>query len=183
MDISEKVWLEYHSNLRTFIKRRISNDAATDDILQNVFLKMHFGLASLKDETKLKSWLYQIARNAIIDYFRSQKPTVDIPEWLSQPETDPSEKVTQELSECLQPMIQLLPKNYREAVTLAELKGLRQKEVAQVQSISASGAKSRVQRGRALLKEMLAECCRLDFDHRGRISGYERKDGICDGCC
>ena len=180
MDISEKVWQEYHSSLRAFIKSRISNDTATDDTLQNVFLKMHAGLASLKDETKLQSWLYQIARNAIIDYFRSQKPTVDIPEWLPQP--DPSEKVTQELSECLQPMIQLLPENYRQAVILSELKGLTQKEVAKVQGTSLSGAKSRVQRGRALLKNMLAECCRLEFDHSGRLCDYERKDGACDAC-
>lgn len=133
MNISEKVWQEYHSRLRAFIKSRIPNDTATDDTLQNVFLKMHTGLDSLKDETKLKSWLYQIARNAIIDYFRLQKPTVEVPEWLPQPETDPGEKVTQELSACLQPMIQLLPENYREAVILSELRGLTQKEVAKVQ--------------------------------------------------
>ena len=182
MNTSEKVWQEYHSRLRAFIKSRISDDTATDDILQNVFLKLHAGLDSLKDETKLKSWLYQIARNAIIDYFRSQKPTVDIPEWLPQSETDPSEKVIQELSECLQPMIQLLPENYREAVILSELKGLTQKEVAKVQGTSLSGAKSRVQRGRALLKEMLADCCRLEFDHSGRLCDYERKGKACDAC-
>jgi RNA polymerase sigma-70 factor (ECF subfamily) len=159
MNTSEKVWQEYHSKLRAFIKSRISDDTASDDILQNVFLKMHSGLATLKDETKLQGWLYQIARNAIIDYYRSQKPTVDIPEWFPHPETDPSEKITQELSECLQPMIQLLPENYREAVILSELKGLTQKEVAKVQGTSLSGAKSRVQRGRVLLKKMLAECC------------------------
>jgi RNA polymerase sigma-70 factor (ECF subfamily) len=182
MNTSEKVWQEYHSRLRAFIKSRIIDDAATDDTLQNVFLKMHAGLASLKDETKLQSWLYQITRNAIIDYFRSQKPTIDIPEWLPQPETDPGEKITQELSECLQPMIQLLPENYREAVILSELKGLTQKEVAKVQGTSLSGAKSRVQRGRALLKNMLAECCRLEFDHSGRLCDYEQKDGACDTC-
>ncbi|MEW6615018.1 MAG: RNA polymerase sigma factor SigZ [Thermodesulfobacteriota bacterium] len=182
MNTSEKVWQEYHSRLRAFIKSRIIDDAATDDTLQNVFLKMHAGLDSLKDETKLQSWLYQIARNAIIDYFRSQKPTVDIPEWLPQPETDPSEKVTQELSECLQPMIQLLPENYREAVILSELRGLTQKEVAKLQGISLSGAKSRIQRGRTLLKNMLAECCRFEFDHSGRLCDYKRKGKACDTC-
>ena len=182
MNTSEKVWQEYHSRLRAFIKRRISDDAATDDMLQNVFLKMHAGLSSLKDETKLQSWLYQIARNAIIDYFRSQKPTVELPDQLLQPEADPSEKITQELSDCLQPMIQRLPETYREAVILSELKGLTQKEVAKVQGTSLSGAKSRVQRGRALLKEMLADCCRLEFDHKGRLCDYERKDKACDAC-
>lgn len=182
MNTSEKIWHEYHARLRSFIKSRVFDDTATDDTLQNVFLKMHTGLGSLKDETKLQSWLYQIARNAIIDYFRAQKPTVDIPEWLPQPETDPDEKVAQELSECLRPMIQLLPKNYREALILSELRGLTQKEVAQVQGTSLSGAKSRIQRGRVLLKNMLAECCRLKFDHNGRLYDYERKGKVCNAC-
>lgn len=182
MNLSKKVWQEYHSRLRTFIMSRISDEAATDDILQNVFLKMHTGLASLRDETKLKSWLYQITKNAIIDYFRSQKPTVELPEWLPQPESDPGEKVTQDLSQCLQPMIQYLSEGYREAVILSELKGFAQKDIAKMQGISVSGAKSRVQRGRAQLKKMLAECCRLEFDHSGRLIDYERKDGTCDVC-
>ncbi|MDX9958339.1 MAG: RNA polymerase sigma factor SigZ, partial [Spirochaetia bacterium] len=163
MEISEKIWQEYHSKLRSFIESKISNDAAADDILQDVFLKMHNGLNSLKDGTKLESWLYQITRNTIIDYFRTQNLTRDIPEWLAQPETDPGKKITQELSECLQPMIQQLPDTYREAVILSEIKGKTQGEVAQVQGLSLSGAKSRVQRGRALLKDMLAACCRLEF--------------------
>ncbi len=182
MNTSEKVWQEYHSRLRAFIKSRISDDAATDDTLQNVFLKMHTGLAFLKDETKLQSWLYQIARNAIVDYYRSQKPTVDIPEWLTQPEPDSGEKITQELSECLQPMIQSLPESYREAVILSELKGLPQKEVARMQGTSLSGAKSRVQRGRAILKKRLADCCWLEFDHCGRLCAYERKAKDCSAC-
>ncbi|MCX5869980.1 MAG: RNA polymerase sigma factor SigZ [Deltaproteobacteria bacterium] len=182
MIISEKLWQEYHVKLRAFVRSKVSDDATSDDILQNVFLKMHSGLASLKDKTKLKSWLYQIARNAIIDYFRSQNPTVDIPEWFSQPEIDAREKAIQELSECLQPMIQQLPDNYREAVILSELKGLTQKEVAKMQGTSLSGAKSRVQRGRTLLKNMLEECCRLEFDHSGRLSNYERKGGACEKC-
>ncbi|MFA7382117.1 MAG: RNA polymerase sigma factor SigZ [Desulfurivibrionaceae bacterium] len=183
MNVSEKVWQEYHSRLRGFVKSRIADDAATDDVLQNVFLKMHTGLASLKDETKLASWLYQIARNAIIDYFRSQKPTVELPDQLSHPETDSSEKVIQKLSECLQPMIQLLPESYRETIILSEVKGLTQKKVAKAQGTSLSGAKSRVQRGRALLKNMLIECCRLEFDHSGRLCDYERKAGTDDNCC
>jgi RNA polymerase sigma-70 factor, ECF subfamily len=182
MNMSEKVWQEYHSKLRAFIRSRIIDDTATDDILQNVFLKMHIGLASLKDNTKLQSWLYQIARNAVVDYYRSQRPTIELPDQLQQPEIDNGEKITQELSECLRPMIQLLPETYREAVILSELHGLSQKEVASRQGTSLSGAKSRVQRGRALLKNMLSECCQLEFDHSGRLCDYERKGGTCKTC-
>jgi RNA polymerase sigma-70 factor (ECF subfamily) len=182
VNISEKVWHEYHARLRAFVRSRISDDATSDDILQNVFLKMHSGLPSLKDESKLKSWLYQIARNAVIDHYRSQKPVVELSESLPQPTTDPAEKAAQELTDCMLPMIQRLPVNYREAIILSELKGMTQGEVAQVQGISLSGAKSRVQRGRALLKGMLVECCRLEFDHRGRLCDYEQKYGSCDVC-
>jgi RNA polymerase sigma-70 factor (ECF subfamily) len=182
MKASEEVWQEYHSRLRGFINSRISDVTTADDIFQNVFLKMHTGLGSVKDETKLQSWLYQIARNAVIDYYRSQRHAVDIPESFTYSEIDAGEKVTEELSECLKPMIQLLPENYRDAVIMSELKGLRQKEVAKALGISLSGAKSRIQRGRALLKKMLAECCRLEFDHRGRLCDYERKSGDCKTC-
>lgn len=183
MLISEKIWLEYQARLRVFVRGKVFDDAATDDILQDVFLKMHFGLPSLRDKAKLKSWLYQIARNAIADYCRSQKPTVDISEWLPQPEADTAGKATKELSECLRPMIRRLPENYREAISLSELQGLPQKEVAELQGISLSGAKSRVQRGRILLKTMLAECCQLEFDQGGRLCDYERQKGTGDNCC
>jgi len=182
MNISEKAWREYHLRLKAFIKSRISDEMAAEDTLQTVFLKLHTGLASLKDKTKLQSWLYQIARNAIADYYRSQKPTVEIPEWLTLPGLAADEKVKQELSECLRPMIQLLPENYREAIILSELKGYTQREVAHLQGLSLSGVKSRIQRGRALLKKMLADCCRLEFDHNGRLCDYERKGKTCDVC-
>ncbi len=183
LSLSEKIWQEYSSRLRAFIKSKISDDAAADDILQDVFLKMHVGLTSLRDEKKIKNWLFQITRNTIIDYFRSQKPSEHIPEWLSMPESDFTENVHQELAGCLHPMIKALPEKYREAVMLSELNGLKQKEVARLLGISVSAAKSRVQRGRALLKQMLNECCRFEFDHRGRIIEYERKGGPCDHWC
>lgn len=182
MSLSEEIWLEYHARLRAFIRSRVADDAASDDILQNVFLKMHVGLASLQDESRLKSWLYSIARNAIIDHFRTQKPTVEIPEWLAQPETAPGEQIAKELSECLLPMIRQLPEKYREAVILAELQELTQQEVAEAQGISLSGAKSRVQRGRALLHTMLTECCRFEFDRHGRLADYRRRGENCSSC-
>jgi RNA polymerase sigma-70 factor, ECF subfamily len=179
MNISEELWKEYHTKLHAFIRSKVFDDAACDDILHNVFLKMHSGLHSLKDRTKLKSWLYQITRNTIIDYFRSEKPTVDIPEWLPQPDTDSDRKIIQEVSECLHPLIQMLPDKYRDAIILSELKGMTQKEVAKMEGISLSAAKSRVQRGRVHLKKMLTDCCRFEFDHNGRLCDYECKGNIC----
>jgi RNA polymerase sigma-70 factor (ECF subfamily) len=160
----------------------VADEAAVDDVLQDVFLKMHSGLPSLKDTTKLQSWLYQIARNAIIDVYRRQQPSVAVPEWLAQAEADAGDQVRQELADCLLPMVAQLPPIYREAIELSELQGAKQQEVAVMQKTSLSGAKSRVQRGRALLKTMLEECCRLEFDHKGRIVDYEPRNGSCQQC-
>jgi RNA polymerase sigma-70 factor (ECF subfamily) len=179
---TETIWKEYHAKLRTFVERRIDDRAAAEDVLQEVFLKVHAGLASLKADTKLQSWLYQITRNAVIDYYRSRKPTELPPVWLQQPESEPSEQARRELEACLRPMIDQLPVRYREALTLSELKNLPQKEVAKKLDISLSGAKSRVQRGRSMVKDLLMNCCKLEFDHRGQLMDYEKREGSCDPC-
>ena len=79
-------------------------------------------------------------------------------------------------------MIEELPPNYREAVFLAELQGRTQREVAEDQGLSLSGAKSRVQRGRAMLQEMLAACCEVELDRRGHILDYEKRNSFCARC-
>ena len=182
MPPTETIWKEYSTKLRSFIEKRIDNRAAAEDVLQEVFLKVHAGLASVKAGTKLQSWLYQITRNAVIDYYRSRKPSELPPEWLQQPGPEPSERARQELEACLRPMIDQLPAPYREALTLSELKNLPQREVAKKLGLSLSGAKSRVQRGRAMVKDLLMKCCKLEFDHRGQLMDYEKQEGSCDPC-
>jgi RNA polymerase sigma-70 factor (ECF subfamily) len=80
-------------------------------------------------------------------------------------------------------MIYSLPEPYRDAVVLTELEGLTQRELANRLGISLSGAKSRVQRGRAQLKQMLDECCTFEFDRRGKvIDCTPRAKTGCDEC-
>lgn len=182
INITEKVWKEYHSKLLAFIAKRVDDRSAAEDILQNVFVKIHSCMDSLQEDEKLESWLYQITRNAVIDFYRTRKPTLDLPEWISQPEADPSAQARQELEACLRPMIEQLPAKYRDALVLSELKGKTQLEVSKEQEISLSGAKSRVQRGRSLLKGIMFECCQFEFDHKGKVIDYHTKNNDCDSC-
>lgn len=182
INITEKVWKEYHSKLLAFITRRVDDRSAAEDILQDVFEKIHSRMDSLQEEERLESWLYQITRNAVIDHYRTQKPSVELPEWISQPETDPSVQARQELEACLRPMIEQLPAKYRNALLLSELEGKTQLEVSKEQDISLSGAKSRVQRGRTLLKGIMFECCQFEFDHQGKVIEYHTKNNDCDSC-
>ena len=81
-------------------------------------------------------------------------------------------------------MVQSLPDPYRQAIMLAEIEGLPQKAVAEKLGLSFSGAKSRIQRARSLVRDLLDQCCHFTYDGRGNVIDYERHgpDCGCDTC-
>jgi RNA polymerase sigma-70 factor (ECF subfamily) len=174
----EKLWEDYRAALRQFIRRRVADESSADDLLQDLFLKIHAKIGTLKDRRRIRGWLYQVARNAIIDHYRRRRDTEAIPEEFAIPSKSDRRALT-ELAECVRPMIERLPESYREALILSELDGLTQENVGKKLGISLSGAKSRVQRGRKMLKEMIWSCCHVEFDRRGGVAGYFPKG---DGC-
>jgi RNA polymerase sigma-70 factor (ECF subfamily) len=182
MNTTEEMWNRYHSNLRAFIGKRVNDKDAADDILQDIFVRVHSRIDTLENRNKLESWLYQITRNALIDYYRARKPLEELPEWLEQPQANREETNRRELLSCLAPMIQQLPEKYRHAVQLSAIEGKTQSEIAEKENISLSGAKSRVQRGRVLLKTMLYECCKVEVNAMNQIVDYDKKEGDCKYC-
>jgi RNA polymerase sigma-70 factor, ECF subfamily len=180
---TENIWREYHGNLQRFIQRRIKDKAMAEDILQEVFLKIHSRISTLEDHSLLPGWLYQVTRNTVIDYYRHHRPEEELPEDPSDPTTSSAERAAQELAErCVRPFIEALPEPYREALILSELQGLTQKQLAERKGLSLSGAKSRVQRGRDKLKQILMACCHFQFDRRGSIVSYDSKRDSCKSC-
>lgn len=170
----ENIWRVYRERLAAFVQNRVSPVAA-DDILQEVYIRMHTGIDSLKDDAKLEGWLYRITRNVIIDHYRTRQPKEALPLWVEQSSPDENDIIRKELSSCMEPMINKLPDKYQQAMRLAEIEGKTQKEVAELANISLSGAKSRVQRGRALLKSMLYECCRIELNKNNQLVAYEQR--------
>ncbi|MCU0785400.1 MAG: RNA polymerase sigma factor SigZ [Verrucomicrobia bacterium] len=178
----EHIWHEFAVKLGRFIRARVADPATAEDILQDVFVKIQRRLAQLQDPAKLEGWIYLIARNAIIDHYRTRKETVAVPDSLPA-EPDASDAEIEELKGAFRRMIHSLPEPYRQAVVLTELEGLTQQALADRLGISLSGAKSRVQRGRAQLRQMLDECCTFEFDRRGKVIGCEpREQRGCDEC-
>jgi RNA polymerase sigma-70 factor, ECF subfamily len=196
MSDANSIWLQVHGGLRAFIARRVSNEAEVDDILQEVFLRMHRRLESLKDPRRLGSWMFQITRHAIADYYRVPGSQREVPSGLATdvdtmrplPIDDPtrgsgdSGQLREELAVCLRPMLQRLSSEYREAVTLVELEGLTQNAAAKRLGISVSGMKSRVQRGRRQLKDLLEQCCAIQLDRRRSVTDYAVRDPQCNPC-
>jgi RNA polymerase sigma-70 factor (ECF subfamily) len=177
------IWEDFSSRLKSFILKRVRDEHDAEDILQDVFLKVHQNLHSLRDEDKLMVWVYQITRNAVYDYYRHRKVAVDSVQQLENWAQDPvPDNATAEVASCLKPMVETLPEIYREAIVLTEFEGLTQKEMAQRLDLSLPGAKARVQRGRKKLEEMLLGCCHFEFDRRGNILDVQPKEESCHYC-
>ena len=180
---TQHVWHDFAGPLRRFIRRRVADDARAEDLLAEVFLRIHRGLDTLQDPQRIAPWLYRIARNVVADHHRRGVGTEPLPSADSiGDDVMPDHDETRALSRCVRPMVERLPEPYREAVLLAELEGLPQVELAERLGLSRSGAKSRVQRGRALLKAMILRCCDVDLDRRGNVVAYEQRSRSCDTC-
>lgn len=188
MPDSQNIWNEVQNGLRAFIAKRVANDAEVDDIVQDVWLKMQRGLDGLQDQRRLISWIYQIARHAIIDHYRAPGRRREMPAGLAADieayqssatmttTSEDSGQLRKELAGCLRPMIERLSEEYRQAVVLVDLEGLTQQAAATQLGLSLSGMKSRVQRGRRQLKEMLEACCTIELDQRRGVVDYDVRD-------
>lgn len=178
MEQIEHSWAEYRTRLKSYIARRMRDSSNVEDLLQDVFLKASEKIHTVKSQGSIPGWLYRIAAHTIADHYRAQRRFEEIPDDLSLPEAERNYVV--ELAECIRPFIATLPERYREAITLSEIDGLPQREVAERLGISLSGAKSRVQRGREKLRQRVLECCDVQIGRDG-ILGYEPRSATC-GC-
>ena len=194
MSDSQNIWNEVQSGLRAFIAKRVADEASVEDLSQEVFLRMQRGLGGLKDHSRLLPWIYQIARHVIIDYYRARGRQAERPVGLVSdletlhPASLPLEssqgsgQLRTELAGCLRPMIERLSEDYRQAVTLVDLERVAQHEAAARLGLSVSGMKSRVQRGRRQLRDMLEACCVIALDRRRGVADYELRDQRDDSC-
>lgn len=175
------VHAHFHDDVRRWFQRRAPADRV-DDLVQEAFLRIHRGLPSLRDQERVAPWVFRVCRSVWIDAARRERPHEELPPLLVEPdEPDATERV----AGWLPFFVETLPPTYREAVRLSELEGLSQAEVARRLGLSASGARSRVQRGRRLLRQSLEDCCRIGFEGGEvvaidpRSCGCESSSDIC----
>jgi len=173
MSSTSEVWNIFHDNIYHFIRKRIDDESDVQDILQDVFIKIHLNKDKIKDESKVQSWIYQVARNTINDFFRSKSKMLldsDVPELEDQTVGFYGK---QEIFCCLHPFVEELPEKYKEAIKLSDLEGKKQQEVADLLNISLSGVKSRIQRAREILKHKFVDCCNFSLNADGQLIGEQ----------
>lgn len=174
----ERAWADYRAELVRFVAARVRDVEAAEDIVHDVFVK---AWRHRDDPADVRAWLYRVTRNAVIDYYRTRRTTDELPDDLAGDDGIAGRDAERELARCLRPLIDGLPAQYRDALTLSDLDGLPQREVAAREGLSLSGAKSRVQRARRMLRDAVLQCCRVEIDRRGGVVDYHRNQP-CNGC-
>ena len=176
---TEEIWNRFCCELERFIKDRIKDKTQADDLLQEIFIKIHLNKESLKESKKLTAWVYQIARNVIVDYYRKRKPEfagVDLPELLV---SESQEQIRISFNNCIMPFVEKLEPHYKDALLQTSFGNLSQKEYAEKYQISYSAVKSRVQRARKMVKDLFLACCPMTMDKYGNIIDGGKCGCIC----
>ena len=167
------------ARLREFIARRVE-PSSVDDLVQDVLLRVHRGVGELRDDDRFGPWLYRVARSAIVDHRRDRArhpvATSDAPEASGgEFDDESSSSLESTCGRALVEFVNRLPAPYRDAVRMAEVEGLSQKEIAERLGLSVAATKSRVLRGRAQLRAAFEKCCSVTLDARGRLIACETK--------
>lgn len=179
-EIASITWNSLYSELVAFVQKKVRDRPTAEDIVQDVFIKVHTRSGQLKEADKITGWIYQITRNAVADYFRKnsrarESATID---WESS-----YYEFNDCVGYCLRVLMSTLPDKYRLPLELTEIENLSQYEVAERLNISYSGARSRVQRARKMLKQKLNELYIVKTDAYGNVTSCENRIPCCARKC
>ncbi len=172
--IAQNIWNDFKHEIFGFIKARIKDVEAAEDILQDVFVKIHLNAKSLNENDKLTSWAYQITRNTIIDYYRKKK-IINYPEDFKRNFPEDVYDTNNDFIVCLKPFINHLPEIYKDALYKTTYENMSQKEYAHEMNFSYSATKSRIQRARQKLRNLFVDCCSVQSDKYGNIISAKSK--------
>lgn len=169
-----ELWLEHKNELRNFIYKRVQDHDLANDLLQEVLIKVYNFCISKSGVKNVRSWLFQIAQNAIIDHYRRQSKFTSgdtVPELVAEDENT----AFVEAQQYIMPMLKFLPKEYSEPLKLSDVDGVKQADIAKQLNLTLSATKSRVQRARQLLKAEFITCCHFETDASGNIISFDIK--------
>jgi RNA polymerase sigma-70 factor (ECF subfamily) len=176
-------WHEVGERLRVYVARRV-NPGDADDVVQSVMVKLLERRTEI-DADSVQAWLFTVTRNAIAEYYRRHRPSVDLDSFGDLPErdeVDPADRTIGKLSDCLDPMLRMLPEQDAELLRRVDLRGDAQTELASELAIPLSTVKSRVQRARAKLRSAFDACCSIELGRSGAPVAFESGPACAPQC-
>jgi RNA polymerase sigma-70 factor (ECF subfamily) len=174
----QEIYDAFHPKITGYL-RRLVGDAEAEDVAQEVFVKVSRALPEFRGESRLSTWIYQIATNAARDRLRSasfrqtarenppdilaadgEAELADQDAWTGKPALSvEGQVVRQEMDDCIQEFMMRLPEDYRIVLALSDLEGLKDRQIADILGIKLGAAKIRLHRAREKLRKDLVENC------------------------
>ncbi len=196
------IYDQYYAKVRKFILALVKDGWMADDLIQETFIRVQQNVESLRDSSKLSSWIFRIAYNLCQDHFRQlkisrkkesidQEETEGLKETLIQDGKDIQKELEQrQMGQCVQDQISLLPKSLRTVLVLFDIMEFSQQEIADILGITIKNVKVRLHRARKKLKPILEEKCSFERDERNVLvclpigeGPMEEKSGSGPGKC
>lgn len=169
------LWQTHKKELWNFILKRVKDHDLANDILQEVLLKVYNFCIAKSGVQNIRSWLFQIAQNAITDHYRKQSKYTDL-ETIKDLENEEINLAFNEAANYILPLLDFLPAAYAVPLKLADLDNMKQADIAQKLNLTLSATKSRIQRARQLLKAEFVTCCLFETDSQGNLISFDIKE-------
>jgi len=176
---TQTIWETYHQDVKQFIRSKVREEYVANDLLQETFIKVHTKIDTLHDQNKLKSWIFTIARNTILDHFKQHENSR---EFFENDLILEEEKPVHNEKDCLHGIIKRLHKKYRDPLFLSDIKGMKQTEIAQQLNLQLSTTKSRIQRARKQIAQGYMACCDFKLNEKGFLVGEVKDKADCKIC-
>lgn len=176
---TQELWETYADDVKRLIMSKVKDAQITDDLTQEVFIKVHTKLETVHDERKVKSWLLSVSRNTVLDYFR--KSNIEIP-LTSEEVIVNDENYAHSEKDCLPGIIKNLPQKYRNPLLLSDIKGMKQAAIASELKLPLATVKSQIQRGRKLIVQGYMDCCDYKLNTEGFLVGEVKEKAQCKVC-
>ncbi|WP_452228932.1 MULTISPECIES: sigma-70 family RNA polymerase sigma factor [unclassified Lacinutrix] len=176
---TQDIWQLHADDIKFFILSKVKDAVIAEDLVQETFIKVHTKLNTLKNEEKMKSWLFTIARHTVLDYFRNKKLVYETTE---EDFIFEEQKLEHTEADCLQGIIKSLPKKYRDPLFLSDIKGLKQAQIAEQLHVPLSTVKSQIQRARKMIAQGFVDCCDFVINEEGYLVGEIKEKADCKMC-
>ena len=181
-DRLQESWTDTLDRIQGFVAARVGDPELAADITHDVVMRS-IASGALERVDNPVAWLYRSARNAVIDHYRTRHVHDVLDDTDAWPDPGPTDNepndATRELARCLQPMLHQLPPTAQDALSRVDVEGQTHHQAADELGISVSGMKSRVQRARRQLKDLLEQCCTVRLDRAGAVATYRPAATTC----
>lgn len=163
-------WRAHEDELRNYLRHRVADTHLAEDLLQDVFVKAMRQGSGFCDLDNQRAWLYQVARNALVDHLRLYRETVELPEDIPHVFEHADPVVT--LSACVGRVLTELDAEDRDIIEQCDLNGMKQQDYARAHNLTLPAVKSRLLRARQRMRATLSSNCKVQFDEQGKVEGY-----------